>query len=156
MQYRVWLACALTIGTALSKEPLNTVPLNLVSPGNAATAPTDVSVPTDILGLRLPTSDASTQQPSNSSYIYDLSSVDNSTLTASYVPKCDGYHFGTNLDRLSCFDAFRNLPPTYERQHWGPRSPVMYDYRTLPHRWSSGNSLSNATINSLEASLTSP
>ena len=133
MHSRLCLAFALMMGPALSQLPSSTFPLNLVSPGNVAPAPNSS------LGLRLPISNTTTQQPSNSSYIYDLSSATNSTLTAGYVAKCQGLHFGFNLDRHSCFDAFRNIPPTAESKKWGPRhQDGAYDYEALPFRWSSG------------------
>ena len=135
MHSRVWLAYALIIGPALSKDPLNAVPLSLISPGNVATAPTNNS-----LGLLLPTTNNAIQQPSNSSYNYDLSSAANLTVTAGFTPKCEGAHFGINLDRHSCFDAFRNIPPRYEHKKWGPRRQGEYDYEPLPFRWSSGRS----------------
>lgn len=135
MHSRLWLADALIIGFALSKESPSTLPLNLVVPENDATAPTNNS-----LGLNLSTSNTAIQQPSNSSYVYDLSSAANFTVTAGYIPKCEGAHFGYNLDRHSCFDVFRNIPPVSQSKKWGPRHQGVYDYETLPFRWSSGRS----------------
>ena len=150
MHSRLWLAYALLIGPALSKEPLSTLPLNLISP-----ASTDASDSNNSLGLRLPTSNIVTQQPSNSSHLYDLSSAEDFTFTTGNDPKCDDHQFGIDLDRLSCFDAWRNIAPTDERKNWGPRRQGTYDDETLPFRWSSGKFATNVIIQPFQASLTS-
>lgn len=81
------------------------------------------------------------QQPSNySTSFYDLSFGYNLTAVTTSGPQCNGTVYGSDLDRYSCFDAWRYIGLTSERVEWGPRRPAHSFQSGLPHRWSSGRS----------------
>lgn len=80
-------------------------------------------------------------QPSNySASIYDLPFGYNLPAVATSAPQCDGTVYGSDLDRHSCFDAWRYIGLTAQRVSWGPRGPGHKFSYGLPHRWSSGRS----------------
>ena len=54
------------------------------------------------------------------------------------TPRCDGRAYGSNLDRISCFDAWRSLWVGLQRISWGRRGASVYYDMKLPYRWSSG------------------
>lgn len=59
-------------------------------------------------------------------------------LGASAIPQCNGTEYGTNIDRGSCFDVWRNMRMDEERISWGHRSSSENFDVLLPYRWSSG------------------
>lgn len=140
MHSRAWLAFTVITGPALSArlpevrqsegKISNTSPLRLMLPGNESTAP--------IESLRfIPLSNGS-QQLSNYSSLYDLPSVDNLTHPSPTVV-CDGIAYGSDLNRTSCFDAWRYVSLDTDPQTWGPRGQPFTHFK-LPVRWSSGES----------------
>ena len=82
-----------------------------------------------------------TSQPSSRySSLYDVSIEDRLNDTTGDA-HCNRAVYGFDLDRESCFDAFRYLGAAPGRVSWGPRSqPSDFEYR-LPARWSSGRFL---------------
>ena len=148
MHSRVWLAYAVISGVALSAalpetsragDILTIASSKTIFPGNVSAATANTSylgkVP-DIDPLSL---NYASQHPSNySASLYDLPFGYDLPAVISAVPQCDSAAFGTNLDRDSCFDAWRNMGWESQRVSWGPRGPGHnFQYR-LPYRWSSG------------------
>lgn len=54
------------------------------------------------------------------------------------IAQCSGAVYGSDLDRYSCFDAWRNMGLLPDRVSWGPRDSVINYQHRLPSRWSSG------------------
>ena len=150
MHFRAWLTYAVLFGHGLSapspeesrKED------NLIAPSSKHLIPRYVSAITtntsslqDVPDVNLLTLNNASQQPSNySTSIYDLSFGYNLPAVTTSAPQCNGITYGSNLDRHSCFDAWRYIGLTPQRVSWGPRGPGHnFQYR-LPHRWSSGRS----------------
>ena len=139
MYTRICLAYAVITGAALSAtlpkarqnegDP-NASALTLGLQENVSTAATEA----------LHIVNNATQQRSNQTSFYDVPLGDNSTTTRSANPMCDGVSFGYDLDRHSCFDAWRNMGLNSERASWGPRGPTYKYLYGLPARWSSGKS----------------
>ena len=73
---------------------------------------------------------------SNSTSLYDITSELNTPPRS--IPQCSGTIYGTDLERFSCFDAWRNMGLTPGRVAWGPRGRLERFQYTLPARWSSG------------------
>lgn len=78
------------------------------------------------------------QQLSNHSSLYTLPSGDNLN-TPSPTIVCDGIAYGSDLNRTSCFDAWRYVSLDADSHTWGPRGNP-FTYFKLPVRWSSGES----------------
>ena len=140
MHSGVWFAFAVITGPALSAslprarqsdESLNTSPLKLIFPGNVSTAPME--------NLKLPTLINAGQHPSNYSSLYDLPFEDDLTAPEDAVPRCDGVTYGVNLNRTSCFHAWRAIGLESAREIWGLRDDPNIRHK-LPARWSSGKS----------------
>ena len=88
----------------------------------------------DLLSLN-----STSQHPSNySASLYDLPFGYDLPKITNAVPQCNGDAYGNNLDRHSCFDAWRNMGLTTQRESWGPRGPHHNFQHRLPYRWSSG------------------
>lgn len=139
MYARVWLACAVITGRALpatlprgrqNERNPNDSALTLRLHGNVSTATTEA----------LDTVNNATAQRSNQTSFYDVPLGDDSTTALNAGPWCDGNSFGYDLDRYSCFDAWRNIGLNPESAAWGPRGGKHKYQYGLPARWSSGTS----------------
>lgn len=141
MHSSIWLAYAALCGPALAatvprtlqgQDSLTTSPLSLIFSGNVSAAITNTSE------LTSPSVNSVPEQLLNFSFTYDLPSRYNLTAANGAIPQCSGPVYGSDLDRLSCFDAWRNMGLSPDRASWGPRgTATSYQYR-LPSRWSSG------------------
>lgn len=154
MHPRSWLAYAVICDPAFSatvpklsrgEDSLATSPLKLILPRSFSAATTNDSYSqtpsylNDVPLTNLLSLNDTSPSPSNSSAPlhnlplgYDIPKATNS------APQCNGAVYGTDLDRNSCFDAWRNMGWTPERVSWGPRGTShSFQYR-LPYRWSSG------------------
>ena len=148
MHSRVWLAYAVISGVALSAtlpetsesgNTLTTAPLKLKFPGNVSAATANDPYFGQVPSIDLLSLNHTSQHPSNySDSLYDLPFGYNVPAVTNAVPQCNSDAFGTNLDKHSCFDAWRNMGWSSQRVSWGPRGlGHNFQYR-LPYRWSSG------------------
>ena len=150
MHSGAWLAFTVITGPALSAnlpkarqsgdKTWDTSPLKLMLPGNESTTP--------IESLRSISLSNDSQQLSNYSSLYDLSSGDNLTTPSLPIIVCDGIAYGSDLNRFSCFDAWRYVSLSSESVTWGPRGNPYTNFK-LPVRWSSGESALRAYRNHL-------
>ena len=148
MHSRVWLAYALTTGSALSatlpRSPqTDDETLRLIRPENVSAATTEAPNSKNGLNVMLPSLNNASQKSLNYSSLYDLSIGQNLIPAHNGIAQCSGAAYGTNLDRYSCFDAWRNMGLLPERVSWGPRGSVSRYQRKLPSRWSSGKTVEN-------------
>lgn len=146
MHSRFCLAYALITGSALSA----TLPrlsqtdddiLQSIRPENVSAATTEAPNSKNGLHVVLPSLYKASQKPSNYSSLYDLSIGQNWTTASNAFAQCSSAIYGSNLDRYSCFDAWRNVGLLPERVSWGPRGSVNIYQRRLPSRWSSGKTI---------------
>ena len=136
MRSKVWLAYAVLFGSALSAAPpraqredsLATSALKLISPSNFSDGTTNTSLFNNSLH-RLSNYSAF---PPNLPFGYDLPE------NTDTVPHCNGAVYGSDLDRSSCFDAWRNMGFGPKPVSWGPRGTGHNFKYKLPFRWSSG------------------
>lgn len=146
MHSRVWLAYALTIGSALSAT-LPRLPqtdhdiLQLNRTENLSAATTEGRNSKNSLHVMLPSLFNDSPKASNSSSLYDISIGQNLTTANNGIPQCSSAAYGSNLDRYSCYDAWRNMGLLPERMSWGPRGSGTKYQRRLPSRWSSGKTV---------------
>lgn len=148
MHFRVWLAYAVISALALSatlpeasqnEDILTTSPLNSTLPRNVSAAATNTSHLNNVPNMGLFPLNRTSQHPSNySASLYDLPVGYDLPAVTNAVPQCKGDAFGTNLDRYSCFDAWRNVGLSSQRESWGPRGSDYNFQNRLPYRWSSG------------------
>lgn len=75
--------------------------------------------------------------PKNNSLPH-VNSTESSSLGASAIPQCDSIEYGINLDRGSCFDAWRNMGWDDKKLRWAQRGSTQDFDVLLPYRWSSG------------------
>ena len=148
MHFRVWLTHAVLFGYASSailptasrrQKDLVVSSSKVLSRGYVSAKNTSSSH--EVADVNLFALNNASQQPSNySTSIYDLPFGYNLPAVTTYGPQCDAAVSGSNLDRHSCFDAWRYIGLTSQRASWGPRGAgPSFQYR-LPHRWSSGKS----------------
>lgn len=140
MHSGAWLAFTVITGPALSASLpkarqsgdiiSNTSPLRLMLPGNESTTPIE-----SLMSISLSND---SRQLSNYSSLYDLPSGDNLTAPIPNIV-CDGIAYGSDLNRVSCFDAWRYVSLYSDSVTWGPRGNLFTQYK-LPVRWSSGES----------------
>lgn len=146
MNFRVWLAYAFITGSALSGGILPRTDddiLQMIRPENVSAATTEAPNSKNGLHVMLPSLYNASQKSSNYSSLYDLSIGQNLTTADNAIAQCSSAAYGSNLDRYSCFDAWRNIGLLPERLSWGPRRSVTVYQRRLPSRWSSGKTVEN-------------
>lgn len=150
MNPRSWLVYAILFGHALSvllptasprEGDMVTLSSKLSNPGHvsAITANTSSSHNGSDVTL-IPLNNASHPLSDYSASTYDIPFDYNLPVTTASAPQCNDTIYGSNLDRHSCFDAWRNMGLTPERESWGPRGPGRKFQHKLPQRWSSGRS----------------
>ena len=148
MHSKIWFAYAVQFGHAVSatlptasrgEDDLIASSSKFLIPGDVSAITTNTSHSNDIPDVNLFSLNNASQQPSNTSAsLYNLPFGYSLPAVANSVPQCNGAEYGTNLDRHSCFDAWRYIGLTAQRVSWGPRGPShSFQYR-LPDRWSSG------------------
>ena len=145
---KAWFAYAFFLWPALSttlpkvsqsERNLAHSALKLIAPGNVSAATTNATYSSDIPNSNLLLIDSASQQASNeSASLYDLPVEYDLPALTDANPVCDGAIYGTDLDRGSCFDAWRYIGLTSPRESWGPRGPNHSFRHRLPYRWSSG------------------
>ena len=143
MHSRVWLAYALITGSALSATLIRSPQteddiLQLTRPENVSAATTGAPNSKNDPHVMLPSLHNASQKSSNYSSLYDIPIGQNLTTANNAIAQCSGAVYGSNLDRYSCFDAWRNMGLLPDRVSWGPRDSVINYQRRLPSRWSSG------------------
>lgn len=147
MHSRAWLAYAVISGPALSatvpkpsqsEDSVSTSSLELVFPGNFSTTTTNASYLNGVPNEDLFSLNTGSQPSFNySASLYNLPIGYDLPVVTNAVPQCNGAVYGTNLNRHSCFDAWRNTDWAPQRVSWGPRGPGHnFQYR-LPYRWTS-------------------
>ena len=150
MHFRAWLTYAVLNGHASSatlptasrrQKDLVVSSSKLLIRGYVSATRTNTSSSHEVADVNLFALNNASQQPSNySTSIYDLSFGYNLPAFTTSGPQCEAAVSGSNLDRHSCFDAWRYIGLTSQRASWGPRGAgPSFQYR-LPHRWSSGKS----------------
>ena len=137
-----WLAYAVVFLPALSasilrarqnKDSSTISPLRLITPENA----------------KPPISSNAIQQPSINASLYDISFGNNLSAPPRARPECDGVTYGINLNRVSCFDAYRTAGQIPDQASWGPRgSGYNYQYK-LPARFISGKCVPKKQYNTI-------
>ena len=148
MNTRAWLAYGVLFGHALSatlptvsrrEDDRITLPSKLSTLGYVSAITANTSSSHDVPDVNLIALNNASQRPSNySTSIYDLPSDYNFPSTTTSAPQCNASSYGSNLDRYSCFDAWRYIGMTPNRVSWGPRGLGHGFHYKLPVRWSSG------------------
>ena len=149
MRSRVSLVFAVLFGhahsaalpTASRKDDLIASPSRFWVPGYVSASLTNTSSSHIVPDGNVFALSNASQRPSNySTPNYDLPFDYSLSVFTTSAPQCNGTTYGTNLDRYSCFDAWRYIGLTPQRVSWGPRGPGLIFHGKLPHRWSSGRS----------------
>ena len=126
---------AVLSGASNLENSQTTSPLLLTVPSAAAT---NVSALNDLPTTNQSSLGNGTEQESNHSSSIDLPSGNNLPMSSSPILRCNSDLYGTDLNRLSCFDAWRNLGRLPDAVRWGPRGLDQTSPYKLPYRWSSG------------------
>ena len=130
---------AVLSGASQIANSQTTSPVLLTVPEDTSAMATNASASNDVPTLNLSSLGTVTEQESNRS-----SSISNSSFghDLPVVPRpilrCNSDLYGTDLNRLSCFDAWRNLGRLPDAVRWGPRGLDQTSPYRLPYRWSSG------------------
>ena len=153
MHPRVWHAWAVQFSAALSAavpqaakdEDVATSASRMKFPGNVSDATTQASFSetasllNDSPTVRLPSLNDTFSPPGNfSASLYDPQLGYDLPRVSPARAQCLGTRHGTDLNRLSCLDAWQNMDWMTGRVSWGPRGPSHNFENTLPRRWSSG------------------
>ena len=145
MHSKVFLICAATIGPALSVALPQAAPStdsafkrNFL--GNVSAATTEGSDLNDGPKLDLISLNNASEPATNySASPYDLAFGYDLPPGTNDEPRCSPA-YGLDLDRHSCFDAWRNTGLDANLEMWGPRGGGADIQYKLPYRFSSGQS----------------
>lgn len=120
MYLEIWLICFITSSMATC---IRSLPKEMVSNALSPRA------------LFLPNVSNSLTNNTHSPQLFDYPVAER----ASTIPQCNGEAYGTNLDRMSCFDVWRGMATMDEQVSWGQRGTGQFEFDVkLPYRRSSG------------------
>lgn len=129
---------AVLSGVSKLENSQTTSPLLLTVPEDMSAAATNASALNDLPTLNQSSLGNGTEQESNRSSSTDLPSGYNLPVASGPIFRCNSDLYGTDLNRFSCFDAWRNLGRLPDAVRWGQRGLDETSPYRLPYRWSSG------------------